>query len=119
MKKLHILQGRLTRWKFSFWWGFLLRGEPKTELALFSAQGMAAPLATVALFNAVLFGSWGALERMLGHADGEAGPFEHCCLLLKAAAGVYSEASVFLRAPPLRQQQPTLDRLARTPQGRR
>ncbi len=35
-------------------------------------QGMGAPLATVAAFNAVLFSTWGALERLLGHADGEA-----------------------------------------------
>ena len=32
---------------------------------------MGAPLATVAAFNAVLFSTWGALERILGHEDGE------------------------------------------------
>ena len=35
-------------------------------------RGMAAPLATVAAFNALLFSTWGALERLLS-PDGEQG----------------------------------------------
>jgi hypothetical protein len=34
-------------------------------------KGMAAPLATVALFNAVLFASRGQMEALLAHKDGE------------------------------------------------
>ena len=33
-------------------------------------RGMAAPLATVALFNAVLFATRGQMERLLAHPDG-------------------------------------------------
>ena len=33
-------------------------------------KGMAAPLATVAAFNALLFSAWGGAERVLAHADG-------------------------------------------------
>ena len=35
-------------------------------------RGMGAPLATVALFNAVLFSVRGKMERLLAHADGSA-----------------------------------------------
>jgi tagatose-1,6-bisphosphate aldolase len=34
-------------------------------------KGMSAPLATVALFNAVLFASRGQMEVLLAHKDGE------------------------------------------------
>jgi hypothetical protein len=34
-------------------------------------KGMGAPLATVALFNAVLFATRGQMERILEHSDGE------------------------------------------------
>lgn len=34
-------------------------------------KGMGAPLATVALFNAVLFATRGQMEILLRHADGE------------------------------------------------
>ena len=33
-------------------------------------KGMAAPLATVALFNAVMFATRGRMEQLLEHADG-------------------------------------------------
>ena len=33
-------------------------------------KGMAAPLATVALFNAVMFATRGQMEQLLEHADG-------------------------------------------------
>ena len=35
-------------------------------------RGMGAPLATVALFNAILFSVRGKMERLLAHADGSA-----------------------------------------------
>lgn len=38
-------------------------------------KGMGAPLATVALFNAVLFATRGQMERILAHADGAYTPF--------------------------------------------
>lgn len=37
-------------------------------------RGMGAPLATVALFNAVLFASRGQMEALLAHSDGGWGP---------------------------------------------
>lgn len=42
-------------------------------------RGLAAPLATVAAFNAVLFSSWGATERMLSPDGGCAGVRDGCC----------------------------------------
>lgn len=33
-------------------------------------KGMGAPLATVALFNAVLFATRGQMEKLLAHSDG-------------------------------------------------
>lgn len=33
-------------------------------------KGMGAPLATVALFNAILFATRGQMERILAHSDG-------------------------------------------------
>lgn len=40
-------------------------------------RGMAAPLATVALFNAVLFATRGQMERILAHPDGGGCPATH------------------------------------------
>lgn len=34
-------------------------------------KGMGAPLATVAIFNAVLFSARGQMEKLLAHKDGE------------------------------------------------
>lgn len=59
------------------------------------AQGMGAPLATVALFNAVLFGTWGALERVLGHPDGSPLTTGEQCL-----AGALAGIPVSLLATP-------------------
>ena len=36
-------------------------------------KGMATPLATVAVFNAVLFATRGQMENVLAHADGVSG----------------------------------------------
>ncbi len=34
-------------------------------------KGLAAPLATVAIYNAVLFAARGNMERLLAHSDGD------------------------------------------------
>jgi len=56
---------------------------------------MGAPLATVALFNAVLFSSRGAAERALAHADGSP-----LTLLDQAAAGAAAGVAVSFVASP-------------------
>ncbi|GAB4822207.1 hypothetical protein N2152v2_009253 [Parachlorella kessleri] len=58
-------------------------------------KGMGAPLATVAAFNAVLFSTWGALERILGHADGSPLTTSEQCL-----AGAIAGIPVSLMATP-------------------
>lgn len=56
---------------------------------------MGAPLATVAVFNAVLFSTWGGLERWLGHADGSPLTLGEQCL----AGGVAGVPVAMLATP--------------------
>jgi hypothetical protein len=50
-------------------------------------KGISAPLATVALFNAVLFASRGQMEVLLKHIDGEpCGHCQCCCCSSESAA---------------------------------
>lgn len=50
-------------------------------------RGMAAPLATVAAYNAIVFGTWGAVERVLSPSGGSAA-------VRNARAGVRIHAAV-------------------------
>lgn len=43
-------------------------------------KGMGAPLATVALFNAILFATRGQMEKILAHSDGELAAITLCSL---------------------------------------
>lgn len=40
-------------------------------------RGMAAPFATVAVYNAFIFAARGQMEKVLNHADGELNALEH------------------------------------------